>query len=248
MTSYGPIVNDVEGMGATHELIGGEGTCRWKQLINGMHLTGPWNCVEYVVLPPGSSCGEHTHLATEEIYYILAGSAVMHIDGERVDVEAGDVITETIGAAHTIANHAERDMEMYVIEVFPGGGEAGAPRRLPLGRELTRAAGYRGSPRELPHRTVDLAPLFSGAWGSFSVLELPPGATLDTYSLDERDEVLFVNRGEARLHLDGRVVDGRRGLCAGIPPGTPRRVENRSATQPLELLSAEVHTVSSEAA
>lgn len=248
MTAYGPIVNDITGMGITHELIGGEGTCRWKQLINGMHLTGPWNCVEYVVLPPGSSCGEHVHRATEEIYYILAGSAVMHIDRERVEVEAGDVITETLGAAHTIANHGVRDMEMYVIEVFPGDGEAGAPRRLPLGRELIPTSGFRGSTRELPHRTVDLAPYFSGAWGSFSVVELPPGAALDTYSLDARDEVLFVNRGEARVHLDRRVVDGRRGLCAGIPPGTPRGVENRSATQPLELLSAEVHVTSGEVA
>jgi mannose-6-phosphate isomerase-like protein (cupin superfamily) len=242
MTAFGPIVNDCEGMGATHELIGGIGTCRWKQLINGMHLTGPWNCVEYVVLPPGSSCGEHVHRATEEIYYILAGSAVMHIDGERVEVEAGDVITETIGAAHTIANHADRDMEMCVIEVFPGDGEADAPRRLPVGQELTPAAGFRGSLLALPHRTVDLAPYFSGAWGAFSVLELPPGVALDTYSLGDRDEVLFVNRGEARLQIDGHVVDGRRGLCAGVPPGTPRVVENRSATQPLELLSAEVYT------
>jgi mannose-6-phosphate isomerase-like protein (cupin superfamily) len=241
MTAFGPIVNDVAGMGATHELIGGTGSCRWKQLINGMHLTGPWNCVEYVVLPPGSSCGEHIHRATEEIYYILSGSAVMHIDGERVEVEAGDVITETIGAAHTIANHADRDMEMYVIEVFPGEGEARAPQRLPLGRKLTPASGFRGSPRELRHRTIDLAVHFSGAWGSFSVLELPPGAALDTYSLDDRDEVVFVNHGEARLHFGDHVVDGSRGLCAGIPPGTPRIVENRSATEPLELLSAEVY-------
>jgi len=170
MTAFGPIVNDCEGMGATHQLIGGEGSARWKQLINGMHLTGPWNCIEYVVLPPGASCGEHVHRATEAIDYILAGSAVMHIDGERVEVEAGDVITETIGAAHTIANHADRDMEMYVIEVFPGDGEAAAPRRLPLGRELAPDVGYRGSPAALHHRSVDLAPLFSGAWGSFSVL------------------------------------------------------------------------------
>jgi mannose-6-phosphate isomerase-like protein (cupin superfamily) len=234
MTAFGPIVNDIAGTGATHELIGGQGSCRWKQLINGMHLTGPWNCVEYVVLPPGCSCGEHVHRATEEIYYILSGSAVMHIDGRRVEVEAGDVITETIGAAHTIANHSGRDMEMYVIEVFPGEGEAAPPRRLPLGRTA-------GSPDDPRRRTVDLAPLFTGPWGRFSVLELPPGGALDTYSLDDRDEVLFVNRGKARVHIDGRVVDGERGLCAGIPPGTPRIVENRSATQPLELLSAEVH-------
>jgi mannose-6-phosphate isomerase-like protein (cupin superfamily) len=248
MTAFGAIVNDVAGTGDTHAMIGGTGTCRWKQLINGMHLTGPWNCVEYVVLPPGSSCGEHIHRATEEIYYILAGAAVMHIDGERVEVEAGDVITETIGAAHTIANHADRDMEMYVIEVFPGAGEARAPGRLPLGRELRRSAGFRGSARALRHATIDLAPLFSGAWGPFSVLELPAGAALDSYSLDDRDEVLFVNRGEARLRLGDRVVTGGRGLCAGIPPGTPRSVENRSATQPLELLSAEVYADSKEVA
>jgi mannose-6-phosphate isomerase-like protein (cupin superfamily) len=143
--------------------------------LNGMHLTGRWNRVEYVVLPPGSSCGEHVHRATEEIYYILAGAPVMHIDGERVDVQAGDVITETIGAAHTITNHGDHDMEMYVIEVFPGGAEA-------------------------------------------------------------------------RLHFGDRVVTGGRGLCAGIPPGTSRRIENRSPTEPLELLSAEVYANSSEVA
>lgn len=109
MTALGSIVNDIAGMGATHDLIGGTGSYRWKQLINGMHLAGRWNRVEYVVLPPGSSCG----------------------------------------AAHTIANHGDHDMAMYVIEVFPGGGEAHAPQRLPLGRELTRAAGFPTEPLEL---------------------------------------------------------------------------------------------------
>jgi hypothetical protein len=36
MTALGPIVNDIAGVGATHELIGGIGSYRWKQLINGI--------------------------------------------------------------------------------------------------------------------------------------------------------------------------------------------------------------------
>jgi hypothetical protein len=52
----------------------------------------------------------------------------------------------------------------------------------------------------------------------------------------------------AGLHFGDRVVTGGRGLCAGIPPGTPRCIGNRSPTEPLELLSAEVYANSSEVA
>ncbi len=86
---YGPITNTTESLGITRQLVGGEGACRWKMLMYGMHLGLPWNTVEYVVIPPGASCGEHVHARTEEIYYILEGSATMHINGSRLEVTAG---------------------------------------------------------------------------------------------------------------------------------------------------------------
>ena len=54
--AYGVITSDTAGMGTVRNLVGGEGTASWKQVINGMHLPGGgWGCVEVVDLAPGSS-------------------------------------------------------------------------------------------------------------------------------------------------------------------------------------------------
>ena len=49
VTEYGVIFNDASGLGEIDHLVGGTGTCRWKTVINGMHLPGQWNVIEYGV-------------------------------------------------------------------------------------------------------------------------------------------------------------------------------------------------------
>lgn len=236
VAQFGPVVNDISGMGDTHELLGGEGSCRWKQLINGMHLNGPWNCVEYVVIPPQASCGRHTHLQTEEIYYILRGAAEMDLNGEQVALTAGDLVTAPIGTSHGTVNHGEADMEFFVVEVFPGTGSPPAPVRIsvehPSPGDPVRSENV---DQAVVHR-VDLSSLFTGPWRSFATIELPPGATLEPDSPQDGDEVLFVTRGSARIEYGGSIVEGERGLCVGIPPGAARAVSNTSEREPLELL------------
>src|SRR5258708_39969083 len=103
VTEYGVIFNDASGLGEIDHLVGGAGSCRWKTIINGMHLPGAWNVVEYVVIPPGASCGGHRHTETEGIYYILAGTAGMGIDGRRVQGQAGDLVPRPLGTGPRIA-------------------------------------------------------------------------------------------------------------------------------------------------
>src|ERR1700730_7819644 len=117
--AYGPITNDTEYLGMTRQLIGGRGVCFWKQLINGMHLGGHLHCVEYVVVPPGASIGDHTHDRTEEMYYILSGRAILEIDGKPGYVAAGALVTTPLGATHTIANSTYQFLTFFVLEVFP---------------------------------------------------------------------------------------------------------------------------------
>ncbi|MDQ2881588.1 MAG: cupin domain-containing protein [Actinomycetota bacterium] len=238
---FGPISNDTRGLGVTRHLVGGEGACRWKQLLNGMHLDGQWNCVEYVIIPPGCSCGEHLHAETEEIYYIISGSAVMHIDGKRRQVRGGDLITTPIGTAHTIANHGDEDMHFFVVEVFPGSKSGGGPEHIPIRERMTTRQVYRGAAQPVRLARVDLTGYFTGDWHSFSVLELPPGGSLGRYGLDDRVEVLLVTRGQSAAITvgDERLVGGP-GLCVSAPALMPRQVENLSGDQPLELISTEV--------
>ena len=54
------------------------------------------------VLAPGQATERHYHAETEEIYYRLAGSGEMEVDGERRNVRAGDAILIPPGAWHQI--------------------------------------------------------------------------------------------------------------------------------------------------
>jgi mannose-6-phosphate isomerase-like protein (cupin superfamily) len=47
--------------------------------------------VNYFVLPPGVEGREHDHSDSdqEEVYFVLAGSGVMRIDGEQVELSKG---------------------------------------------------------------------------------------------------------------------------------------------------------------
>lgn len=55
-------------------------------------------------VPVGGSTLEHYHAATEEIYYITAGTGRMRIEGEICDVKEGDAIAISPGKKHKIWN------------------------------------------------------------------------------------------------------------------------------------------------
>jgi len=55
-------------------------------------------------VPPGVSTAPHYHPRTEEIYYILTGTANMTIGKETRPVGRGDAIAIPPGQVHTITN------------------------------------------------------------------------------------------------------------------------------------------------
>jgi mannose-6-phosphate isomerase-like protein (cupin superfamily) len=242
VSEYGVIFNDASGLGEIDHLVGGTGSCRWKTIINGMHLPGAWNVVEYVVVPPGASCGEHRHTETEEIYYILAGTAEMSIDGRRVAVQAGDLITSPIGTVHGIANHGEADVRFFVVEVFPAHGAPAQVQRIGVHEQLRPTAGYRGyQGDDLRITQVNLSWHFTGPWRTFSEIEIPPEEAIGPYQLARGTaEVLFVVDGDADVTVGSQVRKGGHGLCVGAALGSTVTVRNRSDRQPLRLISTEV--------
>ncbi|WP_079074436.1 cupin domain-containing protein [Streptomyces atriruber] len=229
---FGPIVNDVSGTAETRQQVGGEGVCRWKMLMNGMHLEGEWNCVEYVVIEPGASVGEHVHLRTEEIYYIVSGHAVVTMDDVELDCAPGDLITTPIGSAHSIANRSDEDMHFFVVEVFPGEGEAVAPMRVQVPDLLDERQDRRRA-------EVDLTPHFTGDWRRFTLTELPPEKQTEESTHDANTEVLHVLSGSADVTVDGQAHHGRRGLSVAVPPGSSRTVRN-AGDGPLQIIGVEV--------
>jgi mannose-6-phosphate isomerase-like protein (cupin superfamily) len=223
-------------MGTTQELLGGVGSCRWKQLVNGMHLNGPWNCVEYVVIPPGCSCGEHTHMHTEEIYYILSGAAEMTLNGAPVPLRAGDLVTAPIGTSHGTRNPTDEDMEFLVVEVYPGVGESPAPVLIRVGDGEPGSTSEDAAPGAVED-TADLSRLFTGPWRTFSTIDLTPGERLERDVIEDGDEVLMVAGGTATIEFGSELASGGFGLCVGVPPGQTRALANSSPDEPLRVLS-----------
>ena len=61
-------------------------------------------------LPPGGMTQAHFHPNTEEIYYIISGSARMKVDNEERGVGHGDGIAIPAGQKHQIRNTGQTDL------------------------------------------------------------------------------------------------------------------------------------------
>lgn len=70
-------------------------------------------------LAPGRATTPHHHRVTEEIYYILSGSAEMTLEGESRPVGPGDAIAIPPGARHTIRNTGPEEL-VFLCTCAPG--------------------------------------------------------------------------------------------------------------------------------
>lgn len=73
--------------------------------------------VDFAIIPPGASVGEHTHYASEELYFILSGTGIMYLDGSQKRVHKGDIILNPLGGTHSLINDGKANIEMLVIEI-----------------------------------------------------------------------------------------------------------------------------------
>ena len=66
-------------------------------------------------LRPGSSIGEHTHVDSCEVIYVLSGTATIVCDGVSETVEAGQTHYCPKGSTHTMKNNGESDLVVFAI-------------------------------------------------------------------------------------------------------------------------------------
>lgn len=70
-------------------------------------------------LGPGCATTPHHHAVTEEIYYILSGSALMTLGEETRPVGPGDAIAIPPGTRHTILNDGPDEL-VFLCTCAPG--------------------------------------------------------------------------------------------------------------------------------
>lgn len=70
-------------------------------------------------LAPGAATTPHHHKVTEEIYYILTGTAAMTLGTETRPVGPGDAIAIPPGLRHTIRNTGSEEL-VFLCTCAPG--------------------------------------------------------------------------------------------------------------------------------
>lgn len=213
---WGPILGTAGAPTVIYRLLGGQGTARSRIVINGMHLPAGWRYVEEVMLDAGSSCGEHHHHDTEELYYVYRGAGVMHINGTTVSLRVGDLMCVPLGSRHSVAAAPDQELAFLVVEVYPPGPPDGREAaRLPVLAALEPHC----DPTRILRARIDLAAYLASLWRGFELLKIPPGVRW-TEPGSDADTVVMVVDGALGGQVGEVDVAGGRGWYAGLPAHT----------------------------
>lgn len=74
-------------------------------------------------MPAGSAEGRHFHRRAQQFFYVLAGQAIMEVDGRRVVLTTGEGIWIPAGSSHQLQNHADKEVHFLVISQPPSHGD-----------------------------------------------------------------------------------------------------------------------------
>jgi mannose-6-phosphate isomerase-like protein (cupin superfamily) len=76
------------------------------------------NFIDFSIVPPGADIGLHTHARdNEEIYIVVSGRGIMHLEGEEFEVGPGHVIVNRPGGTHALRNSGDTELRLVVVEV-----------------------------------------------------------------------------------------------------------------------------------
>ena len=89
-----------------------------REILNPKHETIPLHLgysLAHATLPPRKTSLPHRFKTASEVYYILKGKGLMHIDDETAEVSPGDTIYIPPQAVQWIENTGSDDLEFLCI-------------------------------------------------------------------------------------------------------------------------------------
>ena len=97
----------------------GNGETEMHQILNSTEeLYGKGRLFNHMILAPGRSIGEHTHVGDNEIFYFLKGTGTYNDNGSMVRVAPGDTVICNDGELHGIVNDGEDPLEFIALILF----------------------------------------------------------------------------------------------------------------------------------
>ena len=101
---------------------GGAGRAEAREYLRAGDLGGVLG-MSVITLEPGATIGEHTHPATEELYFVLAGAGTGILDSEQFPVGPGDAYVVRAGHSHGLAAGVDGPLSFLAVLTRPDGGD-----------------------------------------------------------------------------------------------------------------------------
>ena len=98
--------------------LGGEGHLEKRVILEAGEMSGKGRLFARNVLQKGCSIGRHRHNGDSETYVILSGKGKYLLNGELVDVEAGDVLYTADGEEHQLINECDEPLEFIALVLY----------------------------------------------------------------------------------------------------------------------------------
>ena len=96
----------------------------WGGHCDGWHLVkNPQLSVIQERMPAGTSEVRHFHHHAQQFFYVLAGQAVMEVDGRAIMLNAGEGIWIPAGTSHQMKNDSAEEVHFLVISHPPSHGD-----------------------------------------------------------------------------------------------------------------------------
>jgi len=166
------------------------------------------------LLRPDGGGGERRDDERDEVLYVLAGSAVVTVGDERLELEPGTGVFVARGTPWQVESAEGLDVLSVLVEdplpasathAVIAGGERGPAT---AGREFTLLA--------QPENGCESVTQFVGY--------IPVGRAPDHFH--KYDEVVYVLAGQGAFHVEGETAHLRAGSCVHLPAGLIHCLEN----------------------
>ncbi len=86
----------------------------WKLIYPEQGFDVKTLCLGLVEVEPGHSTPLHRHRC-EEVYYIVQGSGVVEVEGERHEISAGDAVYIPVNARHRVINTGRETLRYVAV-------------------------------------------------------------------------------------------------------------------------------------
>jgi mannose-6-phosphate isomerase-like protein (cupin superfamily) len=104
----------IKSLGSTFEFAAGDSSFLKELLHPAKESLALGYSLAHAVVKPGEKTLPH-RLKSSEVYYVLEGRGLMHVDGERAEVEAGQAVYIPPLAVQFIENTSANDLAFLCI-------------------------------------------------------------------------------------------------------------------------------------